>query len=116
MSFRQEISSVCKSETPQIDFEVFKKIDDFVVLVVVSAQFLRNFVINYNTINNKSTSHASILLKSTLQRFVSKTLQNDSKGVEKFQHIRFCATCELFENFWSQNADKSSTKIKLVIQ
>ena len=55
-------------------------------------------------------------MKRTLQRFASKTLQKDSKGVDKFQHLRFCATCVLFEPFWSQNVGKRSTKTELIIQ
>ena len=37
-------------------------------------------------------------------------LQNDSKGVEKFQHLSFCATCVLFEPFWRESVRKRSTK------
>ena len=55
-----------------------------------------------------------IFLKRTLQRFASKTLQKDSRRVEKFQHLRFCATCVLFESFWNQNGGKRSTKAELI--
>ena len=44
-----------------------------------------------NQLNNERTSCASHFLKRTLQRFASKTLQSDSKAVEKFQHLRFRA-------------------------
>ena len=45
----------------------------------------------------------------------SKTLQNDSKGVEKFQHLRFCATCVLCESFQCQNVIKRSTMTEVLI-
>ena len=61
-------------------------------------------------------SFAIHFLKRTLQRFASKTLQNDLEGVEKFQHVRFCATCELIGSFWSQNVGKRFTKTDLIIQ
>ena len=32
-----------------------------------------------------------------------------------FQHLRFCATCVLFESFWSQNVGKRSTETELMI-
>ena len=70
----------------------------------------------YNQFNNETTSYALQFLKRTLQRFASKTLRNDSKAVENFQTLRFCATCVFFESFWSQNVGKRSTKSELIIQ
>ena len=55
-------------------------------------------------------------LKRTLQRFASKTLRNDFKGVKKFQHHRFCATFVLFESFGGRNVGKRSTKPDFKIQ
>ena len=50
---------------------------------------------HHSQLNKKKASFALHFLKRTLQRFASKTLQIDSKAVEKFQHLRFRATCVL---------------------
>ena len=60
--------------------------------------------------------HYNFQIDCRRQRFASKTLQNDSEGVEKFRHLRFCATFVLFESFWSKNVGKHSIKTKLEIQ
>ena len=114
MSFRHEISSTCKRKMPQIDPELSKKLNFFDAF---SVQFSKNFALRSSTINSTTkTSFALHFLKKTLQRFASKTLQNDSKGVEKIQQPRFRATCALFESFGSQNVIKRSTKTELIIQ
>ena len=69
----------------------------------------------HNQLNNERTSYALNFLR-TLQRFASKTLQNDSKAVEKLQHHRICATCVLFESFCSQNVGKRSSETEFIIQ
>ena len=40
-------------------------------------------------LNNEKTSYALRFWKRTFQPFASKTIQNHSKGVEKFQHFDF---------------------------
>ena len=65
---------------PHLDNEnVEEKFDDFVVFDPISVIFPRDFVISSNTINNERTCYAAHILRRTLQRFASKTLQNDSK-------------------------------------
>ena len=64
---------------PQIDSENFGKLS-FCRFDALSGHFPRAFVISSNTVKmKKNESYAVQYLKSTLQRFASKTLQNDSK-------------------------------------
>ena len=44
-------------------------------------------------------SYAVHFLERTLQRFASKILLIDSKAIEKFKHLRFCANIGKIENF-----------------
>ena len=69
-----------------------------------------------NQLNNNRTSSALRISKRPLQRFASKTLQNDSKAVEKLQQIHFCGICVLLESFWSQIVGKRSTNFALMNQ
>ena len=73
-----------------------------------------SFYVPTQSTQQKRKGFTTHILKRTLQCFASKTLQNDSKGVEKFQ-LRFFATCVLFESFWSQNVGKRSTKTEIII-
>ena len=50
------------------------------------------------------------------QRFASKTLQNDSGRIEKFQHLRCCASFILFESCWNKSFGEPSTKTELITQ
>ena len=107
VSFHHYISSICRRKMPQIDPEV-KNLNFFFVFDAISIQFPRDFVLRKirftekmptQSTNNKRTSFALHFLKRALQRFASKTLQNDSKGVEKFQHHRFVQLLYLLNSF-----------------
>ena len=114
--FCLKIRSICERKIPRIDPEIVKNFEDFVVfnaISVVSERFRPKF--QHNQLNNERMSYAFHFLKRSLQRFASKTLQNDSKAVEKFHYLRFGATCVLFESFWSQNDDQRSTRTEFII-
>ena len=110
VSFRHEICLICKRNV-QIDTKLSKNLMPILSFLMLFRSKFQN-----HQLNNERTSHELHFLKRTLQRFASKTLQNDSKAVEKFKHLRFRATCVLFESFWSQNVGKRSTKTKPIIQ
>ena len=94
---------------------MFDKFEVFVVFDSLSVQFTRDFVLRSNTINSKTKKRdMHSFFEEAFQRFASKTLQNDSKGVENFQHLQFWRACVLFELFSSQNVDKRLTKTELI--
>ena len=103
---------------PQIDPELSKILTFFCYsrcnFCTVSERFRSRF--QHNQLNGKRTSYAIHFLNRALQRFASKTLQNDSKGDEKFQNLQFCAICVLFESFWNQKDGKRSTETELIFQ
>ena len=80
-------------------------------------QFLYVFrkILYYVPKSTQRKKRAMHFLRRTLQCFDSETLQNDSKGVEQFQQLSFCATCVLFESFCCQNVSKRSTNTELIV-
>ena len=112
VSFRYEISSIRKRKGPQIDLRC-QNFEVFVVFDAISVDFSKDFVLSSAIHSTTKKRAMQIFLKRILQCFASQTLQNDSKGVEKFQ-LCFCATCVLFESFWCQNVSKRSTKTELI--
>ena len=100
VSFRHGISSICKRKVIQIDPEFEKNLKFLSFLM----QFLYIFLyilskFQSNQLNNKRMSYALHFLERTLQHSASKILQIDSKAIEKFQHLRFCANTGKIENF-----------------
>ena len=97
VSLRYEVSPFSKRKMLQIDAETVENILSFsmkffVVFNEISVKFPKDFVKRSNTINNERTSYSLNFLKRTLQRFASKTFQNDDNYLGKFQHLRFCGT------------------------
>ena len=89
----------------------------FCVFGAISVQFQKDFVNGSNTIKSEKTSNAVHFLKRTLQRFASKTFQNDSEWVGTFQHFHvFMQLMRTFALVWNQNVGKRSTKIDCIIQ
>ena len=80
----------------QIDPEIVEKFEFFVVLM----QFLLNFQDFPSKVPTQSTTKERAMhgfFERTLQRFASKTLQNDSKYLKKIQN-RFYTTYVHFLN------------------
>ena len=75
--FRQEIGSNCEKRF-QIDPKIVVRVEVSVLCDALSAQYPRAFGISSKAIKNDRTSFALHFLRRTLQRFASKTLQNDS--------------------------------------
>ena len=65
---------------PQVDPEIVEKVFKvFVLFDAISVKFPRVFVICSKTIKNERMSFVLRVLRRTLHRLASKTLQNDSK-------------------------------------
>ena len=85
----------------QIDLNCRKIFEVFVFLMQFLYIFREiSFQIPTQSTPQRKNELCIAVLKRTLHCFASKTLQIDSKEVEKFQHFRFCATCVVFESFW----------------
>ena len=82
MGLRQEINTICFRKMPSNETENIEKFETF-RFDTISAVFPVNFVKSSKTIKNETTSYAVHFLKRSLQRFASKTFQNDSTCVGK---------------------------------
>ena len=79
--------------------------------------FLMHFLYNFREISLEVPTRTKTKERALHYSFVEKRrsilLQ---KHFRKISTPSFCATCVLFETFWSQNVGKRSTKTELIFQ
>ena len=100
VSFRHEIISIFERKMPQIDAYLSKSMK----LLLFLMQFVYicreiPFKVPTQSTQQRKNELCITFFQEKVAVFASKTLQNDSKGFEIFQHLRFCATRVLFESF-----------------
>ena len=91
-----------------------QKTEVFVVFDAISVQFPRDFVPIQSTQQQKKNELCITVFEEKVEAFCEKYTSEGLRSGRK--HLRFCATCVLFESFWSQSVGKRSTKIELIIQ
>ena len=82
LTFRREINSISKTKMPEIDPETVENFQ------CNSRKFSDRFRYKFKHNQQQKSELCINFWKITLQRFASKTLRNDSKRVEIFQHIQ----------------------------
>ena len=111
VNYRLEI---CKRKMHQIDPEIVKKFDVFVVFEAISKQVPRDFVISSNkTSINERARYAVYFFEEKVAVFCF----NDSKLVQKFNISTFFTNLyAFFESFWSQYIGKRSMEVERICQ